>query len=139
MSGACLTLNALSPKTLRWGAEPMGANDAALSLKGGRLIPQSDPQTICDGLHAGLGTLNWSILREHLTHIITPNDQEVVEAMRLIWSRLKLIVEPSAAIGLAALLCSPNSLKRSQPSAERPLRVGVVLSGGNVDLDRLPW
>lgn len=130
MAGACLTLAHLQPHAELWGAEPLGADDAARSLAAGRLIPQDNPQTICDGLHAGLGSLTWPILRDHLTRVITPTDEEVIEAMRLVWSRLKLIIEPSCAVALAALFKAPPS---------RPSRVGLIISGGNVDLDRLPW
>jgi threonine dehydratase len=130
MSGTCISTRALCPQALLWGAEPEGADDAARSLQAGELIPQTGPNTICDGLLTSLGQLTWPIIRDHVQQIVTVTDPEVIEAMRLIWTRLKIIIEPSCATPLAALLKSPPA---------RPARVGVILSGGNVDLDRLPW
>ena len=130
MSGSCLTTRALCPEAALWGAEPLGADDAARSLEAGRLIPQRAPKTICDGLLTSLGDLTWPILRDHLERVTTVSDEEVIEAMRLIWTRLKVIIEPSCATPLAALMRSPP---------KRAARVGIILSGGNVDLDKLPW
>ena len=131
MSGTCVTTRARCPEALLWGAEPEGADDAARSLAAGRLIPQEGPKTICDGLLTSLGDLTWPILRDHLERVVTVTDAQVVEAMRLLWTRLKVVVEPSGAAPLAALLAArpPREVRR----------VGVILSGGNVDLDRLPW
>ena len=131
MSGTCLATRALCPEALLWGAEPLGADDAARSLAAGRLIPQEGPKTICDGLLTSLGDLTWPVLRDHLERVVTVTDSQVIEAMRLLWTRLKVVVEPSGAAPLAALLAA-------RPPREAR-RVGVVLSGGNVDLDRLPW
>lgn len=130
MSGTCITTRALCPQAKIWGAEPEGADDAARSLQAGTLIPQTNPTTICDGLLTSLGQYTWPIIRDHVERIITVNDQEVIEAMRLIWTRLKIIIEPSCATPLAALLKSPPT---------QATRIGMILSGGNVDLDRLPW
>lgn len=129
MSGTALTARAISPETMIWGAEPLGADDAARSLQAGELIPQTDPTTICDGLLTSLGELTWPIIRDHLDRISTVTDAEVINALRLILSRLKILIEPSCAAPLAALLCEslPADVKR----------VGVILSGGNVDLNRL--
>jgi threonine dehydratase len=131
MSGTCLTTRALCPTALLWGAEPTGADDAARSLAAGHLIPQESPKTICDGLLTSLGDLTWPVLRDHLARIVTVTDAEVIEAMRLLWTRLKVVVEPSGAAPLAALFAArpPREVRR----------VGVILSGGNIDLDRLPW
>jgi len=131
MSGTCLAARALCPGALLWAAEPAGADDAARSLAAGRLIPQEAPHTICDGLLTSLGDLTWPVLRDHLERVVTVTDAEVVDAMRLLWTRLKVVVEPSGAAPLAALLAA------RPPRPAR--RVGVILSGGNVDLDRLPW
>ena len=132
MSGTCLSLKALSPETRLFGVEPVGADDAARSLAAGELIPQTGPNTICDGLLTSLGQMTWPILRDHLEAIFTVDDEEVVQAMRLLWERAKTIVEPSGATPLAAVL--QNSFPVPEGS-----RVGLILSGGNVDLDKLPW
>ena len=132
MSGTCLSLNALSPSTRLFGVEPCGADDAARSLAAGEFIPQTSPNTICDGLLTSLGQLTWPILRDHLEAIFTVDDAEVVRAMRLLWERAKTIVEPSGATPVAAVL------QDSFPVPEGA-RVGLILSGGNVDLDKLPW
>ena len=129
MSGTAISTQALSPHTLIWGAEPQGADDAYRSWKAGELILQDKPNTICDGLLTSLGSLTWPIIQKHLTQIITVSDQEVLEALHLIMSRLKIIVEPSCATPLAALL------KQSIPPNVN--KVGLILSGGNVDLERL--
>lgn len=130
-SGCALAAHYLSPSTRVIGCEPTGADDAARSLAGGTLVPQTGPETICDGLRGNLGRLPFSILKAHLADLVTVTDEAVVQAMRLIFERLKLVVEPSAAITLAALLSG-------QVQAEGQ-RVGVVLSGGNLDLEQLPW
>ncbi len=116
-----------------FGAEPAGADDAARSLAAGRLIPQTDPRTIADGLLTSLGELTWPILRDQVEAVLTVSEEEIVDAMRLLWERAKLPVEPSAAVALAAVLGSEFGARTGLT------RVGVLLSGGNVDLDRLPW
>ena len=132
MSGTCLATAARLPKAMLVGAEPAGADDAARSLQAGALIEQKAPNTICDGLLTSLGSLTWPILRDHLAAIVTVSDDEVIKAMRLLWERAKLLVEPSSATVLAALLKETCPI----PSGSR---VGVILTGGNVSLDRLPW
>jgi threonine dehydratase len=112
-------------------AEPAGADDAARSLAAGEIIPSVDPDTVCDGLLTSLGTRNFAVIREHVAAVWTVTDEQVVAAMRLIFERMKIVVEPSACVTLAAVLARPDEV--------RGLRVGLVLSGGNVDLDRLPW
>jgi threonine dehydratase len=133
MSGICLAARAIAPSVRLFAGEPAGADDAARSLAAGRLIPQTDPNTIADGLLTSLGDLTWPIVRDHVQRIFTVTDDEIITAMRLIWQRMKLVIEPSAAVPLAAVL---SSAFREVDDADR---VGVVLSGGNVDLDRLPW
>ncbi len=113
------------------GAEPAGADDAYRSLAEGRRLPSIAPKTIADGLLTALGEHTFAILSARLDSIVTVSEAAIVEAMRLIWERMKIVVEPSAAVPLAALL-----EHRSQIPGER---IGVILSGGNVDLDRLPW
>lgn len=130
-SGAALALAAFAPGTRLLGAEPAGAADAHASLAAGRRITGTRPETICDGLRAELGPTTFEILRRHAEAILTVPDARTLDAMRLIWERLKQVVEPSGAIALAAIL--------EHPERFRGRRVGVILSGGNVDLDRLPW
>ena len=129
MSGTALSARALLPESLIWGAEPLGADDAYRSFVARELIPQSGPQTICDGLLTSLGQLTWPMIRDHLERIVRVTDAEVISALRLIYSRLKIVIEPSCAAPLAALIKSelPPQVKR----------VGVILSGGNIDLDRI--
>lgn len=133
MSGVCVAARAMAPQIRLVGAEPAGADDAARSLAAGRLIPQTAPQTMADGLLTSLGELTWPILRDHLEEIITVSDEEIIHAMRLAWERAKLLIEPSAAVPLAAVL--------SEKFRERTdlRRVGIMLSGGNVNLETLPW
>ncbi|MEE2908659.1 MAG: pyridoxal-phosphate dependent enzyme [Planctomycetota bacterium] len=132
MSGTCLTMRAMSPSTRLIGAEPKGADDAARSLEAGVLIPQEGPDTICDGLLTSLGELTWPILRDHLETIVTVDDDEVIAAMRLLWERAKTVVEPSGATPLAAVMSNDFPLPPGS-------RVGLILTGGNIDLERLPW
>jgi threonine dehydratase len=114
-----------------WGAEPAGADDAHRSLAAGRLIPVEEPDTIADGLRTSLGQHTFPILLARVAEIACVRDTEIVTAMRLLWERLKLVVEPSGAVPLAV------AMRRRRELAGR--RVGLILSGGNVDLDRLPW
>ncbi len=131
MSGTALTVRAMSPGTMPIGAEPANADDAYRSLQAGRIIPPENPNTIADGLRTALGPLTFAILSEKLERIFTVPEKTIVRAMRLIWERMKIIVEPSAAVPFAAVLENPQFF--------RGKRVGIILSGGNVDLDRLPW
>ncbi|MEE3318973.1 MAG: pyridoxal-phosphate dependent enzyme [Candidatus Thermoplasmatota archaeon] len=127
MSGTCITTRALFPETRLFGAEPEGADDAARSLAADEYIPQTGPDTICDGLLTSLGQLTWPILRDHLEGIITVSDEEVIEAMRLLLKHLGMVVEPSGAASLAAVL------RPEFRDLEGISRVGLILSGGNVD------
>ena len=110
-----------------YGSEPIGADDAYQSLKAGKLIPQTNPNTIADGLLTSLGKHNFNIIQEAVEDIFLVSDQEIITAMRLIWERLKIIVEPSCAVPLAAVL-------RNKPQF-KDQKVGIILSGGNVDLN----
>lgn len=130
MSGTALAARALAPGIACIGAEPEGARDAHDSLAAGERITGRSADTLCDGLRAELGPLTFRILRERLDAILLADDREVVAAMRLVWERLKLVVEPSAAVPLAVVLKHPERF------AGR--RVGIILSGGNVDMDALP-
>lgn len=131
LSGTAIAAQSLRADFEAFGAEPEGARDAHDSLRAGEILRGRPVDTICDGLRAELAPLTFAILRQRLTDILLASDAEVIAAMRLIWERLKLVVEPSSAVPLAAILRHP------QHFAGR--RVGVILSGGNVDLDRLPW
>ena len=133
LSGICLAARAINPKIRIFAAEPTGADDAAQSLAAGELIPQTNPQTIADGLLTSLGDLTWPIIRDHVEAIITVEDEAIVEAMRLLRERAKLVVEPSGAVGVAA------ALSDTFQSLENLNQVAIVLTGGNVNLDQLPW
>ena len=133
MSGTCVTTRSLLPEAKLFGAEPTGADDAYHSLKEGKIIPQTDPDTICDGLLTSLGEYTWNILKDHLEAIYTVTDDEVINAMRLIWERMKIIIEPSSATAVAVALKSEfKALKGLE-------KVGIILTGGNVELSKLPF
>ncbi|MEE7451569.1 serine dehydratase [Methylobacterium radiotolerans] len=131
VSGTCLTLAGLAPHIAVYAAEPEQADDAHRSLKAGRIIADDAPVTVADGLKVPLKDLTWHFVRHHVADILTVSEAEIVAAMQLIWKRLKIVMEPSSAVALAAVL------------KNRPLfankRVGVIITGGNVDLDALPW
>jgi len=127
MSGTSITTRAMYPETRIFGAEPEGADDAARSLEAGEFLPQTGPDTICDGLLTSLGEHTWPIIRDHLETIIRVSDEQVIEAMRLILDNLGMVVEPSGAASLAAVLTPEFK------SLEGIEKVGVILSGGNVD------
>lgn len=131
MSGTLITFSALSPTTGVIGVEPEGADDAKRSLEAGRIIPSINPDTIADGLLTSLGERNFAVIKKHIRTIVTVSDEAIVRAMRMVWERMKTIIEPSAAVPLAALL-----EKRVDIHGQR---VGVILSGGNANLDALPW
>jgi len=131
LSGTAITVSALAPETRVLAAEPLGADDAARSLAAGELIPSVDPDTICDGLLTSLSPRTFTVIQRSVTAIITVSDDAVKRAMQLVMERMKLVVEPSAVVGLAALL-----EKRDQVPGRR---IGVIFSGGNVDLGNLPW
>ena len=133
MSGTCITAKHMLPNVRLFGAEPKGADDAYRSLKEGKLLPQENPDTICDGLLTSMGENTWTILKDHLESIITVDDDEVINAMKLIWERMKIIIEPSCATPLAAIL-TPEFKK-----LENIQTIGIILTGGNVDLSKLPF
>ena len=133
MSGTCITTRSLLPKAKLFGAEPKGADDAYRSLKEGKLLPQEDPKTICDGLLTSMGENTWKILKDHLNAIYTVSDDEVIKGMKLIWERMKIIIEPSCATPVAVVM-SPEFKQ-----LENIEKVGIILTGGNVDLAKLPF
>lgn len=133
MSGVSIAARAVRPTIRVFAAEPLGADDAARSRAAGTRIPQTAPNTIADGLLTSLGELTWPVIRDVVEQVVTVREEEILAAMRLAWERAKLLIEPSSAVALAAAL---GSTFRDLSGINR---VGIVLSGGNVDLDRLPW
>jgi threonine dehydratase len=129
MSGTAIAGHGLKPDLRLIGCEPSLADDAAESLRLGRIVPARPPRTIADGLRTSLGTLTFAILRQHVETIALAEEDEIIEAQRLIMERMKIVVEPSAAVPLAALLHRPLMLPGR--------RIGIILSGGNVDLSPL--
>ena len=131
LSGSALSAYYFSPSTKVIGTEPTGADDAYRSFNSDIIISSINPKTIADGLLTSLGTKTFPIIQKHVLQILTVDDDMIVEAMRLIWQRMKIIVEASAAVPLAALMQNAHLFKGK--------RVGIVLSGGNIDLNRLPF
>lgn len=131
MSGTALAVAAASPHTQVIGAEPEGADDAYRSLIEGRVLPSIAPKTIADGLLSQLGDVTFAIIRSHVERIVTVGDDLIINSMRHVWERMKIVIEPSAAVSVAVLFGDKIDLKGK--------RIGVILSGGNVDLDRVPW
>ena len=130
-SGAALVVQTLSPHTHMIAAEPQGADDAYRSFQAGRIIPSVHPQTIADGLLTSLGDKTFAIVKECVDDIVTVDEDAIVQAMRTVWERMKILIEPSAAVPLGALF--------SQQLNGQGKRIGIILSGGNVDLERLPF
>jgi threonine dehydratase len=128
LSGTALSAHYFSPQTVVIGAEPHNADDAQRSFYAGHIIPSVNPNTIADGLRTSLGDKTFDIIRKHVADILTADEEWIVKAMRLIWERLKIIIEPSCALPLAILL-------QNRPEALQGKRIGLILTGGNVDLD----
>ncbi len=131
ISGTAIAGHALAPDMRVHAIEPEGAADTFESLRRGARVSDFSAETICDGLRTLVGEVNFSVLRRYSVQALLVSDDETIAAMRLIWERLKIIVEPSSAIVLAAVLRYPGLFAGK--------RVGLILSGGNVDLDALPW
>ena len=131
LSGSLIAAKTMSPSIKVYGAEPKEADDAYRSLKKGFIVANKTIDTICDGLRAQIGTKTFPVIQELVAEIITTDEQEVVESLRMVWERLKIIVEPSCSITLALVL-KRKALFEGQ-------NVGLILSGGNVDLNELPW
>ena len=129
-SGTAITASAISPSTRVYLAEPSGAAETAASLQRGERVTEFVPDTVCDGLRGTLGAPNFTLLRQHRAEALVVDDGATIAAMRLLWQRTKQLVEPSSAVALAAVLGHRERFAG--------LRVGIVLSGGNVDLDALP-
>ena len=134
--GGLLCGTAVAAKGARPGirviaAEPAGADDAARSFAAGRIIPLEKASTVADGLRTSLGERNFPLIRQHVDEVVTVSEESIVAAMRRIWEVLKIIIEPSCAVPYAAIM--------EQKIDVSGKRVGIILTGGNVDLDALPW
>lgn len=132
LSGYCVAIKGTKPAVRVFAAEPKNADDAARSMATNERQPQVPPNSIADGLLTNLGELTWPIIREHVETVFTVTEAEIVAAMRLVWERMKLVIEPSAAVGVAVVLGEAFQATNAR-------RVGVVLCGGNVSLDKLYW
>ncbi|MEM8894480.1 MAG: pyridoxal-phosphate dependent enzyme [Bacteroidota bacterium] len=130
-AGSALAVNYLSPSTDMILAEPENANDAWESFNKGELIPVKNPDTIADGLKTSVGVRNFEIIKQHVKEIYTVTEEEIVDAMRMIWERMKIIIEPSCAVPVAAVL--------KHKSVFAGKKVGIIITGGNVDLGNLPF
>ena len=131
ISGTCLTLSHQAPDVQIIAAEPEQADDAYRSFKAGHIIADDAPKTIADGLLVPLKDLTWHFVSNHVTDILTASETEIVEAMKLTWKHLRIVMEPSSAVPLATILKNKDRFAGK--------RVGIIITGGNVDLDRLPW
>lgn len=131
ISGTCLTLATLAPDVQVIAAEPEQADDAYRSFKAGHIIADDAPKTIADGLLVPLKDLTWHFVSNHVSQIYTASDAEIIDAMKLIWKHLRVVMEPSSAVPLATILKNRDAFAGK--------RVGIIITGGNVDLDRLPW
>lgn len=131
LSGTCLSTKYFSPSTKVIGAEPKGADDAFRSIRDGKIYQSINPQTICDGLLTNLSDKTFSIIRNNVSEILAAEEESIINAMRMIWERMKIIIEPSSAVTLAVI--SENKEKFTGK------KVALILSGGNVDLEKLPW
>lgn len=131
ISGTALSASFFSPETKVYAAEPKGADDAWHSFTHGEIYPSKNPQTIADGLLTSLGELTFPVIRQLVSDIYTVTDEEIVQAMKLVWTRMKIIIEPSSATTLAVVLKNKEHF-RNQKTA-------LIVSGGNVDINRLPF
>jgi len=131
ISGTCLTLSNLAPSVKIYAAEPLNADDAARSFRAGHIIADDAPDTVADGLKVPLKDLTWHFVQNHVTDILTATEDEIIDAMKLIWKRMKIVMEPSSAVPLATILKNKSTFAGK--------RVGIIITGGNVDLDSLPW
>lgn len=131
LAGSALSVSHLSPGTKLIGCEPEGADDAYRSFLKGEIVPSNNPKTIADGLLTSLGNRNFAIIKEKVEQIVTVSEDSIVEAMRLVWERMKIVIEPSSAVPLGAILEG-----KIDP---RNQKIGVIISGGNLDLENLPF
>jgi len=131
MSGTAIVAKSLQSKIRVLGAEPKGADDAYRSFKGGILVPSVNPNTSADGLLTSLGDITFEIIKQNVDDILTVSEESIVKAMRMIWERMKIVVEPSSAVPFAAILENPALFEQK--------KIGIIISGGNVDLSDLPF
>jgi threonine dehydratase len=131
MSGTAISTKGMLPSAMTLAVEPAGADDAYRSFKTGKIVPSINPQTIADGLLTSLGKLTFRIIMDKVDDVVTVSDDSIVAAMRMIWERMKIVVEPSGAVPLAAII-----EKKIDVGGKR---AGLILSGGNVDLSKLPF
>ena len=131
MSGSAIAASGISPETEVIGTEPEVANDAYLSFKTGKRHPVQSTDTVADGLRTSLSDLTFACIQKHVDDIVTVTEDEIVEAMRFIWERMKIIIEPSCAVPVAAVFNGKVDVKGK--------KVGIIITGGNIDLDHLPW
>lgn len=131
MSGTSITVKGINEKVQVIGAEPLNANDAYVSFTTGKLTPSVNPITIADGLLTSLSELTFAIIRKNVDSIFTAREESIVDCMRLVWERMKIIIEPSSATVLAII--------KENPDFFRAKRIGLILTGGNVDFKKLPF
>jgi threonine dehydratase len=131
ISGTCLTLSNIAPHVEIYAAEPEQADDAYRSFKAGHIIADDAPVTVADGLKVPLKENTWHYVSNFVTDILTASEDEIIAAMKLTWERMKIVMEPSCAVPLAVILKNPDIFAGK--------KVGVIITGGNVDLDKLPW
>ena len=131
LSGSLIAAKGMNSHIKVFGAEPKEADDAYRSLKKGTIVSNKTIDTICDGLRAQIGTKTFPVIQDLVDEIITIEENEVIDSLRMIWERLKIIVEPSCSIALALVLKKKHLFKGQN--------VGLIMSGGNVDLNKLPW
>jgi threonine dehydratase len=131
LAGTALAAKLLRPSIRVVGCEPEMADDAQQSFRSGRIVPQLQPRTIADGLRTSLGDVTFPLITKYADDIVTVSEDDIVSAMRLAWEVLKIVIEPSSAVPLAAILKAKLAVAGK--------RVGIILSGGNADLDKLPW
>ncbi len=131
ISGTCLTISNIAPEVKIYAAEPEKADDAYRSFKAGHIIADDAPHTVADGLKVPLKELTWHFVSNHVEDILLAGEQEIIDAMYLTWQRMKIVMEPSSAVPLATII------KNRKLFAGK--RVGIIITGGNVDLNKLPW
>lgn len=131
ISGTCLTLSNIAPEVKIIAAEPEQADDAYRSFKAGHIIADDAPNTIADGLKVPLKDLTWHFVSNHVSDILTASEEEIIAAMKLTWQRMKIVIEASCAVPMATILKNKDTFAGK--------RVGVIITGGNVDMDTLPW
>lgn len=131
MSGTLISAKSINSNIKVIGCEPFEANDAYKSFKSGKFVESISPNTIADGLKTSLGSITYDIIMNNIDDIITASEENIIKAMKLIWERMKIIIEPSSAVPLACILENKGYLKNK--------KVGIIISGGNVDLKKLPF